>query len=550
MAASNVAVLLLLAILSSAFTTAHGQILHNGRWKLLKRSIGISAMHVALLPNGKVIVFDRTDFGASNISLPSERCRNDPRDQALRHDCWAHSVEFEPLGRSVRPLTVLTDTWCSAGALTANGTLVQTGGFNDGERAVRYFSPCDGCDWVEDEEGLAVKRWYASAHVLPDGRRVIVVGGRGQFDYEFVPKEMSSGAASTFELPFLRETKNASENNLYPFIHLSPDGNLFIFADTKAILLDYEHHRVVRRFPEMPGGISRNYPSTGSSVLLPILLQHNVSGAIEAEVMICGGAMPNASSLAAKGRFLPASNTCGRLKITDESPEWTMEKMPMGRVMGDMVLLPTGDVLIVNGAGRGSAGWYMGREPVLHPVLYRSGVAGVANRGFKVLNPTTTPRVYHSTAHLLPDGRVLVGGSNPNIKYEFSGVMFPTELSLEAFYPPYLGAPRRPRITGMKPGTEITYGERLSIEAQLEEGVGEEVVVTMVAPAFTTHSFSMNQRLLVLEVGGVRRSSSSSGCYVVEVVAPASAVLAPRGYYMVFVVQEGVPSRGRWIHVM
>ena len=39
--------------------------------------------------------------------------------------------------------------------------------------------------------------------------------------------------------------------------------------------------------------------------------------------------------------------------------------------MGDMVLLPMGDVLIVNGAAASTAGWELGRDLVTRPVLYR-----------------------------------------------------------------------------------------------------------------------------------------------------------------------------------
>lgn len=35
-------------------------------------------MHMQLLHNDKVIMFDKTDFGPSNISLPFNRCRYDP----------------------------------------------------------------------------------------------------------------------------------------------------------------------------------------------------------------------------------------------------------------------------------------------------------------------------------------------------------------------------------------------------------------------------------------------------------------------------------------
>ncbi|XP_039119476.1 aldehyde oxidase GLOX1-like isoform X3 [Dioscorea cayenensis subsp. rotundata] len=510
---------------------------NGGKFKVLRRNIGISAMHVALLPNDKLIIFDRTDFGLSNISLPAGRCRDDLNEQAVKHDCSAHSIEFNPKTHSVRPLTVLTDTWCSSGVVSADGVLIQTGGFNDGDHSVRYFSPCDTCDWEEIKNGLILKRWYASNALLPDGR-IIVVGGRARFDYEFIPK------ASVYDLPFLRQTKDSSENNLYPFLHLLPDGNLFVFANTKSIVLDFKTNKVVREFPEIPGNAARNYPSSGSSVLLPLLLNNSedING-IKAEIMICGGAEPSSNSKAMKGEFLPADDTCGRLVVTEKSPEWEMERMPMSRVMGDMVLLPTGDILIINGAGKGTAGWCMGREPVLHPVLYSP-----ENKMFKVMDPTTIPRLYHSTAHLLSDGRVMVGGSNPNIKYEFSGVLFPTELSLEAYSPPYLFRGGRPRIVMVEPGLELRHGQRITLGFKVERGGGDkEVKVTMVVPGFTTHSFTMNQRVLVLKVVAVNKISGES--YAVDAFVPAAAVVAPPGYYLLHVVHGGVPSRGKWVKI-
>lgn len=49
----------------------------NGKWILLHKSIGVSAMHMQLLHNNKVVIFDRTDFGSSNLSLPQGKCRYD-----------------------------------------------------------------------------------------------------------------------------------------------------------------------------------------------------------------------------------------------------------------------------------------------------------------------------------------------------------------------------------------------------------------------------------------------------------------------------------------
>jgi hypothetical protein len=264
----------------------------DGEWELLHASVGISAMHMQLLYNNKVIMFDRTDFGPSNLSLPDRRCRNDAADNALKVDCTAHSILYDIGTNTFRALTIQTDTWCSSGAVLPDGTLIQTGGYNDGDHIIRSFTPCmdENCDWIEFRKHLTNRRWYASNQILPDGR-IIIVGGRRQFNYEFYSQIQedftSSSPGSTFWLNFLLETVDQSENNLYPFLHLLPDGNLFIFANTRSILFDYNQNRVVKEFPRIPGDDPRNYPSSGSSVLLP--LDENY-GNVVAEIMVCGGA--------------------------------------------------------------------------------------------------------------------------------------------------------------------------------------------------------------------------------------------------------------------
>ncbi|CAN6582531.1 unnamed protein product [Malus baccata var. baccata] len=219
---------LLLIIFHGFSRTAHAA---GGNWQVLA-TIGVSAMHMQLLKNDRIVLFDRTDFGTSNLSLPNGNCVN--------NDCTAHSA--------------------------------------DGERRVRVFQPCTGCDWTEVVDGLAVRRWYATNHVLPDGREIII-GGRGQFNYEFYPK--------------IDSTSN-------PFVFLNPDGNLFIFANNRAILLDYLKNVIVKTYPQIPGGDPRCYPSSGSAVLLP--LKNLTAPSVEAEVLVCGGAPKGSFVQANKGR--------------------------------------------------------------------------------------------------------------------------------------------------------------------------------------------------------------------------------------------------------
>ncbi|KAI3759196.1 hypothetical protein L6452_06815 [Arctium lappa] len=512
----------------------------GGSWSVLLPSIGISAMHMQLLPNDRVVMYDRTDFGISNISLPNGKCRPNSTD------CSAHSVEYDVGSNNIRPLMVLTNVWCSSGTLMRDGSLIQTGGWDDGYRRVRIYKSCGTCDWQEIPNGLNQQRWYATNQLLPDGRQIII-GGRQAFNYEFYPKK--SANENSPSLPFLVQTNDPNvENNLYPFVFLNPDGNLFLFANNRAILWDYSKNQVLKTYPTMPGGQPRNYPSTGSAVLLPLRLKQGIADAVQ--VLVCGGAPKGAFVNANNGKFDGALDTCGRIKISDQNPQWVMETMPLARVMGDMLLLPNGQVLIINGASAGVAGWELGRNPVLSPVTYRPDNQ-IGSR-FEVQNPSTKPRVYHSTAVLLRDGRVLVGGSNPHDKYVFTNVLYPSELSLEAFSPSYLDAGSsslRPRIISPKTKTKIRYGRRVALTFSVTGPVDPNLVsVTMVSPSFNTHSFSMNQRLLVLDSGNSTKRVGKS-TYKIGVTAPPSGNIAPAGNYLLFVVHKEIPSPGIWVRM-
>lgn len=538
----------LVTLLSSAFyEVVEADVSSKGSWELLVKDAGVSAMHMVLLPSNKVIIFDRTDFGPSNLSLVGGACREDPNDLALKRDCWAHSVEYDIASNSVRPLTILTDTWCSSGGLNSNGDLIQTGGYNDGSLVVRRFNKeCSNkgqCDWQEAPNQLAAGRWYASNQILPDNR-FIIVGGRRQFNYEFFPKLTGSNQPLLHPLEFLAATADKVENNLYPFLHLSTDGNLFIFANAKSILLDYHRNLVLKRFPDMPGGEAHNYPSSGSSVMLPLFASNNFQFV---DILVCGGTLPMSNIEASNDNFLEASRSCGRIRITDDTPHWVMHSMPIPRVMGDMLLLPTSDVLIINGAQRGSAGWGAARDPAFSPILYAPYL-----KQFDVLAPCTTPRLYHSTAILIPSGKILVGGGNTHINYDFKDPEFPTQVSMEAFSPPYLDpsyAAYRPQITFlMATNGLIRYGSSYVLQFDVGTLVdANDLQVNLLSTPFTTHSYAMNQRMIRLKYKKFAKLTATRFQLVVE--APPTPIIAPPGYYLLFVVHSTIPSSGFWIHI-
>lgn len=510
-----------------------------GSYKLLLNNSGIAAMHTMVTRFNTVIMLDRTNIGLSQIKLPNGRCRNNTQDLTLKNDCTAHSVMFNPGSNTVRPLFIFTDTWCSAGQFLSDGTLLQTGGDFEGLNKIRRLTPCPAtgtCDWVEDTNvSLKDPRWYTTDQILPDGR-IIIVGGREVSTYEFFPRASGQGS---FALPFLQDTKNYEGDNLYPFVHLLPDGNLYIFANRDSILLNYKTNKVVRTYPTIPGN-PRNYPSAGSSVLLPLDGPSNYQAV---EVLVCGGAQLGAFWNPEKQ--LACSNTCGRMVLTSTTPTWAMETMPIRRCMGDMIILPSRDVLIINGAQNGSQGWTYATNPALSPVVYRPAATTGAAR-FVVQPATSIPRLYHSTANLLADGRVLIAGSNTHQFYTFSGT-FPTELRVEAWSPYYLNkayAAKRPAIKLFP--ARITYGSVFNVTFTCRSSP-KSVEINLVSGYFTTHSFSQGQRLVRLKVSAPVAHGFRS--YMISVTAPPHGNITPPQYYMMFPVMFGVAGQAVWVQV-
>lgn len=273
------------------------------------------------------------------------------------------------------------------------------------------------------------------------------------------------------------QTNSPQNDNLYPFVHLLPNNNLFIFANKDSILYDWQKNVEVKRLPQLPGE-PRNYPSAGSSVMLPL---KSGDGFKYSEILVCGGAREGAFSN--PGAQYPSSNTCGRINPLAANPGWAIETMPHRRNMGDMIFTPLGDVIIINGAAKGSQGWGYASDPVLTPDLYSPDKA--AGDRFQTLAGSSIPRMYHSTANLLPDGRILCAGSNTHQFYTFTGE-FPTELRIDAFSPPYLG--------GTRPGLQVPgamkYGDAFTGTVTYNGDISAGVQLNMVSSPLVTHSYA------------------------------------------------------------
>ncbi|KAF5945716.1 hypothetical protein HYC85_015944 [Camellia sinensis] len=511
-----------------------------GEWKIDNPNSGVSSMQLQLLPNNKVIMFDATSLGPSNIQLqPAGNCRPIP-NKTDEYDCWAHAVEYDIETSKVRTLKAFNKCM----------VLIRRSGsrwnLNKHRRVSRRWKgrQTNGyMRWLRLDRKPCFTRWLFKMK-LEDGS-FILFGGRREFSYEIVQTTLNY-QSKKIDFPFLKETTDKYENNLYPFAYLLPDTTVFLLANNRSIIMDPKSGKIIRELPVLPNG-SRNYPASAMSALLPLKISGDTPDLLDAEVLVCGGAKPDGMEIAGKGRFIPALQDCNRIVATKPGAKWEVDQLPARRVMGDMLILPNADLLILNGAMDGVAGWNMAETPILTPHVYSPDKP--LGQRFKAMNPSTIPRMYHSSSAVLPDGKILVAGSNTNPMYLYKvgpKVKYPTELRVEKFTPYYLDPAldaHRPEITEAASDNKLSYGQRFNVVIKLNDEVEpEDIKVTMLAPPFTTHGYSQNQRMLVLDAVDVVNGQ-------LTVVAPPSGAVAPPGYYLLFVVHRGVPSRGIWVQI-
>ncbi|KAH9042440.1 DUF1929-domain-containing protein [Lactarius pseudohatsudake] len=561
----------------------------------------VSAMMMFVGSDDKVYILDKVEGNAHQIN---------------GHSLYASVWDIG--SRTATPMDVQTNPFCAAGMHLANGSFATFGGNNavgpggdnsspgsttafdstyqdyGGTRAIRIISPCTGdvsssqCSWYDSPNGLqmAKSRWYPGAEPLADGTVVLIggftAGGYINRNYPNTDPTYEGGAAEpTFEFfPSRSQTPQVmnfmvktSGLNSYPFTYLMPSGKMFVQANYSTILWDYNAN-VETPLPDMPGQITRVYPASGASAMLPLTPANNYTPT----VIFCGGQhledgqWGNYSWPFVDTWTIPASTDCQR--ITPEPQDGSApayiqdDNLPVGRTMGQFIALPDGTLLVLNGGQYGTAGYAqrtlttttfdampygesLATGPVGQPAIYNPNAPAGSRWSTAGLGSSNIARLYHSSAILLPDGSVMVAGSNPNIDVNLTTI-YPTTYTAEYFYPPYFSASTRP-VPQNVPKT-LSYGGDsfdITVPSTSYSGAGNDAAantsVWVIRQGFTTHAMNMGQRVMQLNNTYTVQSDGSIILHTAQL--PPNPNLFQPGPCFLFVTINGIPSNGTYVIV-
>jgi Domain of unknown function (DUF1929)/Bacterial Ig domain/Kelch motif len=427
------------------------------------------AMHANLLKTGKVLVYDEENA----ITHPMLW---DPATQAF--------TDTGTLGKEI---------WCSGHAQLADGKLFVAGGHlanggEDGIKSTYVYNP-DANTWSQSSD-MAYPRWYPALTKLSDGRIAIFSGQitTGVFADTpeiYNPSNASLSTLTTITTPELHEEE-------YPANFYLPGGKVLAIS------------------PEF-GGVQLfdSLATTWTRVnTTPIKLGSAVQYR-PGKVLMSGGATTF---------NLPAGGQAAVLDMNVTPSTWRpTASMSFGRYMHNLVMLPTGKVLAIGGS---SITYERDNVPGPLPVeLWDPNTETWAT-----LAAMAVPRMYHSTALLLPDGRVLAAGGG-----RVAGTT--NQLSAQVYSPAYLFKGARPTITSAP--DNVPYGSApFTVNSPEASTIAS---VSLISLGSVTHSTDMNQSYAELPF------TKTTNQLVVS--APQDATQISPGYYMLFLVDaNGVPS--------
>jgi hypothetical protein len=469
----------------------------TGGWSSLAKW-PLIPIHAVLLSDGRVMTYGTTETGVQTGHTI--------------YDIWDPRMGLKTAAHFTLPNMVGTDLFCNAQlVLPESGEVFMAGGdvwngqhtLHVGNSDSVLFEPAGNT--LSQGDTMNRARFYATVTTLPTGETYIQGGRNGEDQPEIRSADGS-----------FRPLTGINTSALYwwyPRNFVAPDGRIFGISDRAMYFVD----------PYANGG-------NGTLTDAGAMPADGPSGTSSSEVMyrpgkilrVGGGGLTNAATEDGKSAAAVIDINGAAPVVTPVTP------MPAGLHWHTAIVIADGRVVVTGGSFKSNQ--LVGVST--HALIWKPPTATTPDSWTVGAKGSGRSRLYHSTALLLPNATVLVGGG---------GAKGPEKnLNAEIYYPPYLYTASgtlasRPKITAAP--THLTVNQNFTLTINRAASISR---VTLIKTGSVTHSFDMEQRFIEL-------TFQLSGSNLI-VTAPKSKALAPPGMYLVFVIDvAGVPSIGRFV---
>ena len=455
-----------------------------GAWSAVMPGKAV-AIHIALLPSGKIAVWQ--DAG-TNKSKPES-------GQTL-----AYLIDMAP-GKLPGPADWTpipnnqVDLFCAGQTLLPDGRVFvvggQSGGYYFGIDTATIFDPATQA-WVNPPGNkMANPRWYPSVITLPNGEILALSGTqKGTGDANLIPEVWQTGPGGWREL-----TSAKSQTYTYPWLSIDPKSGRVYMAGPQG-----SKYINTAGTGKIAAGPARKFSLRSAGTFA-------VYG--PGQILAVGGGDAN------------TYRTAESINLLATKPSWaTTGSMAYGRRYATATALADGTVLVTGG----------GEDQIGPAGVLAAEIWDPATGTWTVVASMAEPRLYHSIALLLPDGRVMIGGGGRKPKAT-------DYADLEFYSPPYLFKGSQPTIDYAP--AKVTYGQTFVVQSPDAASIAKVNIIRLGA---LTHGVNSSQAFYP--------ALFTKGTGLLNVTAPPNGNYAPPGFYMLFVLNAlGVPSVAKIIQI-
>ncbi|HET9831140.1 MAG TPA: galactose oxidase-like domain-containing protein [Vicinamibacterales bacterium] len=524
---------------------------------------GLFVLHAILLHTGKILCFS----GHVEISMyaPLYYLFDPAHPGAL----------MAPIAFPGRP-----DLFCCHYVQLGDGRILAAGGSqhdthagavvvyqgSEGAKTIAAFDPAASAgagQWTLSSSELAQGRWYPTIVLLPDGRAAVFSGRREHGSG--VPNPSIADEVEVIDPSSLAPTTLTGATKalpIYPGLHLAKDGKIYFThtcwgqempnPDTCSIAIgsgatsaSWKNYAGLKPpNPRREEGMSVPLPAVQDGKILVIGGSKALKSAANGNIGVLDGPPPYADAAFDHIENAADPMSANILNTNTDPPTWSSAgTMAKGRTNGHCVLLPDATVFICGGHNKYKWRPTAQTQPSLEGEIFKEGV------GFRTVAAATDPRMYHSVALLLPDGRVwTAGGANPNLsepspnpphpypagwnpERQYGPGMAQNMKTFEFYEPPYMHNGPRPTITDVKRNNtsirRIEYGKTFVITTSQAASIN---AVALMRPGACTHHTDTEQRYV--------RLTFTKGTNLLNVTMVNDRNVAPPGYYMLWIVDS------------